>query len=448
MQEINQCKESLRLLIRSAAQKKIGVIFYKARQFVFGNQQAQELININLNIYIGHPISKACKQVVDSVERFQTTQSRTVTDNAGDKIIISGMPYLERTHVILLIYHQEAPDLIADQLNKLQDPSCWDYLFYLHSTEAGRLINSLIPGIGDSVLNFKIELLKITLSLKATLLDIPSEDLMNMVELIHSVSMRSNLHIIDLEEPQKTSDLMIALFGLNNFFDAQRNNEIPIMKKLNETGTLFIKNIHYLDRETQETLANFIRFGFFTCYKGKQKTFSDVRIICSSNQPLVTLVHKGIFSDNLYTVMQKSVLTIPPVCSLPHNELVDLFDGFVQQVTTNKPIEKLVEFSEKEISTIINMAPSSFLELKRRVLNLIAQKNKKSNLGDKNRTDVACLISDPELAEIARLGKHALKNEKYMAILWNKFNNQNKIATFLGVNRSSVSRRCKHYKLI
>ena len=29
-----------------------------------------------------------------------------------------------------------------------------------------------------------------------------------------------------------------------------------------------------------------------------------------------------------------------------------------------------------------------------------------------------------------------------MTCLWNKFKNQNKIATLLGVNRSSVNRRC------
>jgi len=33
-------------------------------------------------------------------------------------------------------------------------------------------------------------------------------------------------------------------------------------------------------------------------------------------------------------------------------------------------------------------------------------------------------------------------------MLWNKFNNQNKIAAFLGVNRSSVNRRCREYNLL
>ena len=46
------------------------------------------------------------------------------------------------------------------------------------------------------------------------------------------------------------------------------------------------------------------------------------------------------------------------------------------------------------------------------------------------------------------IGKKALKDPQIMSLLWEKFEkNQNRIATFLGVNRSSVNRRCKDYNL-
>ena len=53
----------------------------------------------------------------------------------------------------------------------------------------------------------------------------------------------------------------------------------------------------------------------------------------------------------------------------------------------------------------------------------------------------------PDIAQAVRLGKKALQDPQSMAILWNKFRNQNKIATLLGVNRSSVNRRCQEYNL-
>ena len=51
------------------------------------------------------------------------------------------------------------------------------------------------------------------------------------------------------------------------------------------------------------------------------------------------------------------------------------------------------------------------------------------------------------LIEASRLGKHALRDPKLLALLWSKFKNQNAIATFLGVNRSSVHRRCREYNI-
>ena len=63
--------------------------------------------------------------------------------------------------------------------------------------------------------------------------------------------------------------------------------------------------------------------------------------------------------------------------------------------------------------------------------------------------DPAFILADSTLAHAARLGKNALKEPYIMAYLWRKFNkNQNKIAQFLGVERSSVHRRIKEFKIM
>ena len=76
------------------------------------------------------------------------------------------------------------------------------------------------------------------------------------------------------------------------------------------------------------------------------------------------------------------------------------------------------------------------------------KKSQKNEIQEDMTFDPAYGMSDPELMEAARLGKHALKDPKVMGALWSKFKNQNKIAALLGVNRSSVNRRCKEYNLI
>jgi DNA-binding NtrC family response regulator len=274
----------------------------------------------------------------------------------------------------------------------------------------------------------------------------PSEDLKQTVELLHHVSIRNQLETISLDHPQSTSDLTIKLFGLNPLFGIQNND--PLLKKLDGSGTLFIQNIHFLNIETQEYLAEFIHYGFFGIYKSNQKILCNTRIICSSNQQLEQLTREGKFSPLLLNELQKTKLVMPALNTLAEDEIDELANGFFQQALADKTFEKILEFDKRDLKRIIESRPASLLELKKRVQSFLTQKSRTKKIDVEKTFDPAFQVTDPDLIEIARLGKHALKDEKAMTILWNKFKNQNKIATFLGVNRSSVNRRCKDYNLI
>ena len=98
-------------------------------------------------------------------------------------------------------------------------------------------------------------------------------------------------------------------------------------------------------------------------------------------------------------------------------------------------------------SKLVGAPPASIQEFKTRVHQLLIQKSKKKNIYEEASFDPAYHVRDPDLIEAARLGKAALRDQRIMAMLWNKFKNQNEIALFLGVNRSSVNRRCKEFNL-
>ena len=168
-QEINQYKESVRSFLRSSAQRKIGIIFYKNRRFTFGNQAAQELIGVDLNTHFGHPISKACKKLVEQVEHYKSSQQIFGTDANGNSLVLAAIPSLEHSQIIVTVYYPEIADMIKKQIDLLANPSEWDYLLYLETTKSGQLINQLIPSSGSRLLNFKIQLLKTALSKKALL---------------------------------------------------------------------------------------------------------------------------------------------------------------------------------------------------------------------------------------------------------------------------------------
>ncbi len=445
-QEINQYKESIRSFLRTTKDRKIGIIFYKSRRFILGNQAAQELLTININTQEGHPLVKALHTLVRQVEDFKSPQTTLTLDDHGNKLVLAGLPNLEGNNVIILIYYPEIADLIKKQIDALKDPSKWDYLLYLETTNSGHLINQLIPGSGETLLNFKIDLLKLALTTKALLLEMPTEDLDATVEILHHISLRQTIHKLVLDSPEKGGKIAIKLFGINPIFGAQRDT--PLLEALNNTGTLFIQNIHYLELETQKYLAAFIKYGFYTVFKSTATLFANVRIICSTDQNLETLVQDGSFSLELFNELKKASLIMPSLITLPESELAELADGFTQQAIKNQTLTSLLALNPGEKHKLIKQDFTSLHEFKTRVHQILIYKSTKQQIYQETEFNEAYYVNDPELTNIARRGKQALKDRYSMTLLWQKFQNQSKIALFLGVNRSSVNRRLKDFHLI
>ncbi len=447
-QEINQYKESIHSFLKNNKQKEIGIIFYKNRHFVFANQASKEIIKININTNLGSPLTKALRTIAQQVEEYKAPQSCITKNSDGERIVISGVPNLEKNHVIITVYYPDFTDILTTQVNHLKDPSAWDYLLYLETTRPGQLINQLIPGSGEQLLQFKISLLQIALSKKALLLEMASDDLMPTVELLHHISMRTHLHVFTLQGPSKNAEIAIKLFGINPLFGASTDTNKPLLEKLDGNGTLFIQNIEFMDLESQEYLAEFIKYGYYRIFKSNQRMTSSVRIICSTNQNLQALAQEGLFSQTLLNELKKTCVSMPSLLTLPETELTDLAQGLAEQAIKTEDFRTLLDLNHKDKNKIIQSKPASVHELKMRVKQLLLQKSKENHIDQEVHFDPAYEISDPELVQAARLGKHALRDQRMMIMLWEKFQNQNKIAAFLGVNRSSVNRRCKEYNLI
>ena len=447
-QEIEQYKESMRSFLRKHKTKHIGILFYKNRQFSYGNHAAKELIDLNMNQQQGHPLVQCLRNVVRQVESFKSPKTIFIKDSGDNQLVVSAVPHLEKNTIIITVSYPSISDTIKHHIDLLKDPSEWDYLLYLQTTQSGKLINQLIPGSGPILLNFKIQLLKIALSKKAILLEMPEQDLQAMAEILHHISMRDVLHVMTLQGPSHNYDIAIALFGINPVFGVPEKYSQPLLEKLDNVGTFFIKNIHFLDMETQECLATFISSGAYNLFKSDQKMTSNVRIMCSTNQNLSLLVQQGKFSKTLFQELKSTIVTMPSLLTLPEDELHSLTEGFTQQALMSDALQHVLALTDKEKDSLADHRPISLQELKSRIQQLLVKKSKKNHIYQEVTFDPTYDITDPDLIEAARLGKKALQEPRVMALLWNKFQNQNKIAFFLGVNRSSVNRRCKEYNLL
>ena len=446
-QEINQYKESIKTLLKQKTNSNVGIIFYKNDRFTLGNAAAQSLLPVNLNQQKKHPINIAISKLAQQVEAFRNTQTRLIYDNNNKQLIISGIPHIDQFGgAILTIQYPDASDIIKTQIDRLQDPSQWDYFLYLETTKSGKLINQLIPSNSEVLLNFKIKLLEIALNRKAILLQSHSDDLLSMVDIIHHISLRDTLHIIELKPTTLNHDLAIKLFGINPIL--MQNPEKPLLEKLDNNGTLFIKNVEHLDLESQKKLAHYIKYGLFTVVKGEQTLSSDVRIICSVSQNPHTLMKQEKLSPLLYQELSETEISMPSLLTIDEKELQELIDGFARQAMQENDFTNLLQITDKEKEDLIDRRPASLQEFKAKIRYLLTQKSKDNHIFHETHFDPNFNVTNPKLLKAARLGKHSLKDATIMSMLWEQFQSQNKIAQFLGVNRSSVNRRCKEYNLL
>lgn len=449
-QEISQYKESISAFLKNNKQKKYGVIFYKNNRLTVGNQETQELMGVDIFEQQGYALAQKIKKIAKTAYQYKATQNSTITNFHSSKILISAIPNIDQDMVTLILYYPEISDIVNPNISLLKDPSKWEYLLSLETTKSGQLINNLIPSNSATLLNFKINLLHTALSKKATLLDVPAQDLIPTVELLHHISLRSNLQIINLTHPEKGEEIALKIFGMNPLLlDDLHPASEPLLKALDSTGTLFIQNIDFLNIATQNMLADYLAYGFFCNLKNDLKLFTNVRIICSTTKNLSSLVAEGKFSKALFTELSKTIVSMPPLVALPKEEIYALTQDIADNNLNSQTFKSLLELTEKEKDYIINEQPLSITEFKEKIQHILAKKSvlPTYSINQQIALDPAYNIADPEVAQAVRLGKKALKDPQMMSILWHRFQNQNKIATLLGVNRSSVNRRCKEYSL-
>ena len=332
-------------------------------------------------------------------------------------------------------------------LELLHDPTDWSFLLCLETTKIGAQINKLFPGNGEVTLNFKLKLLKQALGKGTILLDAHHDDLPALVELLHRISLREHLHTIQLQK-YTSQEAAVKIFGVNPALGFCCS-DIPLLEKIGKNGTLFIEDVDLLDIQTQKHLADFIRYGMYQKLHSDQKILSNTRIICSTPKNLHTALQEGVLCKALFDQLQKNSLLVPSLMSLSKEELEDLIVALSRQTIKQKMFDRLLELNNREKRKIIDSHPSSLKELKTKLKTLLTKKSKRCALNQENLLfNPLHITSDPNLVEASRLGKHALRDARIMNMLWKKFKNQNKIALFLGVNRSSVNRRCKKYGLI
>lgn len=443
--ELSQYQESIRSFLHTSYENQVGILYYKYGTFTFGNQSAHEFVTGDPNYQHGHPLTIQLRKIAQNTEKYGTSQHATICIDAEQRLTISAFTSLEKQSTVLVVSRPSIADIIKLQSDVLRDPSEWNYLLYLETTEVGRRVRGFIPGSGKTLLNFKIDLMRATLSQRAVLINSKSEDRQQIVDLLHTTSNKKELQTITLKEPEKELAVGRKLFGLAKVLGAPQESA-PLLERLDKTGTIYIENVHFLSRETQSYLADFLRYGAYTAIRGDQRIPADVRILCSSTESLPELVKEGHFLPELLDEIYSHNLALAQPSKLDQKEFDELVHEYMHELLKNHPLKKILALSEREITGLFAEKYATFAELKRRLNALISAKTM-----ERGKHLPASASSpaqnDEQINRALLLGKKALHDPELMKYLWETFQNQSRIATLLGVNRSSVNRRFKLFQI-
>lgn len=446
-QSENLLRKSIYSFITSK-KRDIALLTYKNRRFSYINDGAKSLLNFDVNLDKGLEVTQKLSSMASEVATFFNSKRAMIGEKQGEELMVSIAPNLDKTNTIVTITQPTVTDFVRDSIEYLNDHAQWNFLLALRTTPEGTALNKLLPCDTQTFLNIKVAFLEYAATRKNMLFEMLSEDdSLAFAHSAHAVNHRTLFEEVVVDYYKHTDEeLGRRLFGINPVLD--QTDKKCLFEMLDKEGTLYIRNIHLLSMNLQKKFLNYLKTGTYTPLKSDQPKTADLILICSTDQNLTELTAQGKFLAPLFEELQKSMLKLPSLMTVSKDEVRALSEGIHSQVIKSKMYKNILLLTEVDHRKIAGSPLIAIRELRARVQHLVFLKTKRDSFPKVDIIDTTLAISDLDLATAARLGKAVLRDPKMLAMLLKKFNDsQAKVAQFLGVNRSSVHRRCIQYNL-
>ena len=270
-----------------------------------------------------------------------------------------------------------------------------------------------------------------------------------IARLIHAKSDRKKESFIKINCGAIPRELLEAeLFGYEaGAFTGARKEGKPGMFELANLGTLFLDEIGELPLDLQVKLLQAIQDRTVYRVGGTKTCEVDIRIIAATNRNLEQMVKKGDFREDLYYRLNIICIEIPPLRERPE-EILPLVELNLQEL--NRRYKKRKSMSPEAIECLLNYQwPGNVREL-----NNIIERSMVISSDD--------IITPEQLPEkviksnkwpIQAVSKKKLKEaveemEKCLLLETAKSHKTlSAMASELGVDKSTVCRKIKRYKL-
>lgn len=282
---------------------------------------------------------------------------------------------------------------------------------------------------------------------------------------IHNNSSRKSNPFIAVNCASIPKELLEAeLFGWEKGAFTGAVDRKPGKIQTADTGTFFLDEISELDIELQAKLLRFMQNNEYSPIGSNRVIKADVRILAATNKNLMEYVKKGLFRDDLYYRLNVIQIKLPPlrerkvdILLLANHflkESVRLFD--LPSKNFSKDAEKAmldyewignVRELENTIKRACLLSKGSLIERKDLLLNNYNSDSLRDILEDK-LTGILHKMVKVENSNLYETLLSEFEKALFSVILKETNGNQLKTAKILGINRNTLSKKIKLYKLI
>jgi two-component system response regulator AtoC len=148
---------------------------------------------------------------------------------------------------------------------------------------------------------------------------------------VHDVSSRRNGPFVKVNCAALPEELLESeLFGYEKGAFTGANFRKPGKFEVANKGTIFLDEIGEMSPALQAKMLQVLQDSEFTRLGGNKDIVVDVRVVCATNQPLLEMVAKKTFREDLYFRLNVVGIPIPPLRDR-REEIPEFIDAFLRR---------------------------------------------------------------------------------------------------------------------
>lgn len=212
--------------------------------------------------------------------------------------------------------------------------------------------------------------------------------------------------------------------------------EAGLQRAFSSGGTLFLQHIDQLAPALQQRLVQLLR----------DAQTDSVRLILSSEQPLLELAEAGRFSSELYSELNPLQIVIPPLRERKE-DIPFLLSHTLQEISFSEKTPKKT-FSPAAVSYLLHYSWPGNVDELAAVVRKAAGQTQDAVISQENLPDEITEQTDETTLDYVREKQDAEEKRLIEELLEKTAGNKSKTAELLGIHRTTLYKKMKKYNIL